>query len=202
MAPNIKGRNTLPQQGEMGESFANDSARFTLSIQGGSQGNTRRTRLRDYAAHSRRIFRRSKSNKTEAETVVDLRNAMENLRPTETSWHNKPKVFIHGELQTTSHVFVRNDAVRRSLSHPYEGPFEVIERTAKYFRLRMRQREVNISIDRLKPAFIANESLQQNIESTQTLQDTKSDHPATRTDSNISTKVTGSGRRIRFAKIK
>lgn len=136
------------------------------------------------------FFADQKSNKTESETVVDLRNAMENLRPTETSWHNKPRVFIHGELKTTSHVFVRNDSVRRSLSHPYDGPFEVIERTAKYFRLRMRRREVNISIDRLKPAFIANESLQQSIESAQTLQDTKSVHPATQTDANISTKDT------------
>lgn len=100
------------------------------------------------------FFDEQPTNKTVTETVNDLRNAMSNIRPNSTARHGKQKVFVHGDLQTTTHVFVRNDSIRRSLSHPYDGPFEIIERTPKYFKLKFANRESNVSIDRLKPAYL------------------------------------------------
>lgn len=81
---------------------------------------------------------------------------MNNLRPTSTSWHSTKPTFVHKSLETCTHVFVRNDSIRPSLSHPYQGPYEVIKRTPKYFMINSKGRQTNISIDRLKPAFSDN----------------------------------------------
>jgi len=60
-------------------------------------------------------------------------------------------------MNTTTHMFVRHDAPSGTLHSPYDGPFEVISRGNKAFKLRIRGKEVNISADRLKPAYIINE---------------------------------------------
>ena len=61
---------------------------------------------------------------------------------------------MHKDLLTTSHVFVRTDAVRKPLEQPYKGPFKVISRSDKFFVLDLNVRKDTVSIDRLKPAFI------------------------------------------------
>uniref|UniRef100_A0A182W7W3 Reverse transcriptase domain-containing protein n=1 Tax=Anopheles minimus TaxID=112268 RepID=A0A182W7W3_9DIPT len=86
----------------------------------------------------------------EAEFVENLRRAMRKIRPRENRKHS---IFMHRDLQTCKNVFVRNDSVRPLLSPPYEGPFAVINRTDKYFKVKMRGRTVNISVDRLKPPY-------------------------------------------------
>ena len=57
-------------------------------------------------------------------------------------------------LATVSHVFLRVDAVRRPLTPPYIGPFLVLERGPKTFKISKAGKEVTVSIDRLKPAFL------------------------------------------------
>lgn len=83
-----------------------------------------------------------------------LQQKMQLLRPVPDSNHAHHKVFESKELSSCTHVFVRNDAVKKPLQPPYDGPFLVIARTPKYFTISMRNREVNISKDRIKPAFI------------------------------------------------
>lgn len=61
--------------------------------------------------------------------------------------------FIHGELRTCTHVFVRDDTTRKPLTPAYNGPYAVIDRTDKFFKVQLPLRVTNISIDRLKPAF-------------------------------------------------
>lgn len=99
------------------------------------------------------FFDEHQSYRNETETVTDLRKDMAQLRPTNTSWHNKDRIFVHAELRTATHVFVRNDSVRPSLTLPYNGPYEVVERSPNYFKLRIGTHMKNVSIDRLKPAF-------------------------------------------------
>ncbi|XP_052871615.1 uncharacterized protein LOC128277216, partial [Anopheles cruzii] len=61
-------------------------------------------------------------------------------------------------LATSTHVFVRNNSVRPSLSTPYDGPYKVSERTDKFFTLLVNGKSVKISIDRLKPSYGAEDS--------------------------------------------
>ena len=55
-------------------------------------------------------------------------------------------------LLTATHVFLRIDAVKRPLTPPYEGPFPVLERSPKTFRILRHGKPVTVSVDRLKPA--------------------------------------------------
>ena len=61
---------------------------------------------------------------------------------------------VPSALNQTKFVFVRHDARRTLLHTPYDGPFEVIEGTPKYFTLQLGDKRDKISIDRLKPAFL------------------------------------------------
>lgn len=89
----------------------------------------------------------------ETDFVKQLSKVMNDLQPVAAAHHGKQNVFIFKSLNDCSHVFLRNDTVRSSLQFPYDGPYEVIERNDKFFKIRIRQREVNVSIDRLKPAY-------------------------------------------------
>ncbi|GFT06139.1 transposon Ty3-G Gag-Pol polyprotein [Nephila pilipes] len=79
---------------------------------------------------------------------------MEELKPRKSSPPRNQRIFVHKDLQTCSHVFVRVDRVKKTLEPPYEGPFTVIHRNEKYFTLLVKGKPVNISVDRLKPAHL------------------------------------------------
>ena len=61
---------------------------------------------------------------------------------------------IIGGLSTTTHVFIRHDAVRKPLQPPYDGPYPVVKRTDKYFTVDINGRHDTVSIDQLKPAHL------------------------------------------------
>ncbi|GBM17043.1 hypothetical protein AVEN_133311-1 [Araneus ventricosus] len=63
-------------------------------------------------------------------------------------------VFVHPDLRASSHVFVRCDTVKKPLEHPYQGPFKVIRRNEKFFKISVNKHQSRISIDRLKPAYV------------------------------------------------
>ena len=69
-------------------------------------------------------------------------------RPTQRTSH------IPDELSTATHVFIRQDGVRKPLQPPYDGPFPVISRTDKHFTISLKGRNDTVSIDRLKPAHL------------------------------------------------
>ena len=58
------------------------------------------------------------------------------------------------DLLTSEYVFVRVDAHRKPLTPPYVGPFRVIQRRKKNFKVDIGGRTDAISIDRLKPAHL------------------------------------------------
>ena len=60
-------------------------------------------------------------------------------------------------LNKAKFVFVRRE-VKKPLEIPYVGPYEVLERTDKYFKLQIGPREDKISIDRLKAALVDDKS--------------------------------------------
>lgn len=65
---------------------------------------------------------------TDPEIFIEkLRIHMRQLRAQPTAHHIKLRPFIHKDLQTCSHVFVREDAVRKPLDAPYNIPFKIVE---------------------------------------------------------------------------
>ncbi|GBM92185.1 hypothetical protein AVEN_115634-1 [Araneus ventricosus] len=67
--------------------------------------------------------------------------------------HSSAQIFVYKELVNCSHVFARQDAVRRPLQQPYDGPFQVLQRKAKDYKIQVKDKPIWISINRLKPVF-------------------------------------------------
>lgn len=85
----------------------------------------------------------------------DLTDAMH--RSQEQRKSSKP-TYIQKDINTCTHVFIRNDAVHKPLTPNYNGPYQVIKRNGKVFTLQLPLRRANVNIERLKPAFINNET--------------------------------------------
>lgn len=98
------------------------------------------------------LFENSKHT-PQSDFVQKLKATMQNLRATDTSHQNKSSIFVHSQLSKCTHVFVRVDKIKTSLTPPYDGPYAVEKRNDKVFTLTIKGKKVNISIDRLKPAY-------------------------------------------------
>ena len=85
--------------------------------------------------------------------VQRLSTFMRKLPAAETRIQNQ-QVHLPSDLSTCSHVFIRIDSVRNPLQQPYVGPFRVITRREKYFKVARQGRVETISIDRLKAAHV------------------------------------------------
>ncbi|XP_075526580.1 uncharacterized protein LOC142558316 [Dermacentor variabilis] len=57
-----------------------------------------------------------------------LRGIMNKLRATPPRQPTERRTDVRNELESCSHVFLRNGAVRRPLQAPYDGPFKVLRR--------------------------------------------------------------------------
>ena len=86
-----------------------------------------------------------------------LRRRIATLRPTAAARHTTQKTFVFKDLATATHVFLRSDFARSSLEPPYTGPYEVVSRNDKTFKIIINNKAVVVTIDRLKPAYILQE---------------------------------------------
>ncbi|KAF8787923.1 hypothetical protein HNY73_009472 [Argiope bruennichi] len=94
--------------------------------------------------------------------VSKFKALMQSINPISTSRHSVKPIYIHASLSTCSHVFLRVDSVKPPLSPPYTGPHPVISRKDKTFVLKINNKNVTVSIDRVKPAYVltgSNDSL-------------------------------------------
>ncbi|GFS60693.1 gag-Pol polyprotein [Trichonephila clavipes] len=133
-----------------------------------------------------------------SEFLLRPRETFQTLKPTPASCHSSTSCFLQAALKTCSHVFVRVKGLKPSLTAPYQGPFDVLSRTDKHFTIKINDRTSTISIDRLKPAFLLNDT-----DSTKKpFSVQKSSHPVVlppRLDQNVPIPATTrSGRRVRF----
>ncbi len=64
------------------------------------------------------------------------------------------RTYVNKDLATSTHVFVRHDAVRKPLQPPYDGPYRVLKRADKHYTLEVANRHEVVSLDRLKPAYM------------------------------------------------
>ncbi|BHF58900.1 hypothetical protein SprV_0100185500 [Sparganum proliferum] len=80
-----------------------------------------------------------------------LRQFMRTLSPVPPRSSASPS-YLEKDFATCSHVYLRCDRVRRPLEPPYDGPFRVLSRGPKTFRIQCDNREEVVSVDRLKAA--------------------------------------------------
>ncbi|XP_050520221.1 uncharacterized protein LOC126893774 [Daktulosphaira vitifoliae] len=136
--------------------------------------------------------------------VNRLRRHFNELKPQPTSWHGDKPTFIFKDLASSSHVLAYRNAPKGPLENPYEGPFPVISRHPRYYVIKIRNREVAVSFDRLKPAYVTRDSPDdlQGHEDRPQDQQPENQQPAddsfpedSHSDNN---RTTRSGRRVRF----
>ena len=84
--------------------------------------------------------------------VTELRKAMAQVLPPKATFAPLPSQ-IDLKLLSCDYVYVRNNA-KKGLDSQYLGPFKVLERHEKCFKLQLDKRIDTVAIDRLKSAFI------------------------------------------------
>jgi hypothetical protein len=89
---------------------------------------------------------------------TQLRRHMVRLRPVPAARHASPATFVHKDLHSCTHVFLRQDATRRALEPPYSGQYQVLSWKEKTLQLLVCGKPVTVSADRIKPAYVLNES--------------------------------------------
>lgn len=83
---------------------------------------------------------------------------MRNIRSSPTNHYIKRSPFVHKNLYDCTHVWLREDAVKKSLQPPYSGPYLVIKRISDYlFSIDILGKIVNVLTERLKPIFLPKE---------------------------------------------
>lgn len=89
-----------------------------------------------------------------AVTLDHLRNSISLMKPVTLSHKSLSTPFVFKDLKHCSHVFVRVDRKKPSLTPPYEGPYKVLDRTEKVFKIQIDNKIKTVSVDRIKPAYI------------------------------------------------
>jgi hypothetical protein len=90
-----------------------------------------------------------------ANLITRLRRHMARLRPVPASLHASSATFVHKDLNNCTHVFLCQDATRRAMEPPYNGPYQVFSRRKKTLQLLVRG---TVSADKVKPAYVLKEA--------------------------------------------
>ncbi|XP_068232032.1 uncharacterized protein [Palaemon carinicauda] len=72
---------------------------------------------------------------TDDSKLDHLREITDKFRPCLKTYKDRIREFTPKNLDDCDYVFIRVGAHRQSLTRPYRGPYEVVKRTAKSFRL-------------------------------------------------------------------
>lgn len=83
--------------------------------------------------------------------VARLRDIMRELMATPVRTHPQRNVHVDRELSTCTHLFIRNDSVRKPLQTPYSGPYKVLNRNKKYFTVDYKGHQDTVSLDHSLP---------------------------------------------------
>ncbi|KYQ60032.1 Pro-Pol polyprotein [Trachymyrmex zeteki] len=86
--------------------------------------------------------------------IEPFRKFIQRIRPIPTAHHICNKPFRYKDLHTCTHIFLRDDTVKRPLECPYSRPHRIIERISdRVFTIEVEGRRINVSTERLKPAY-------------------------------------------------
>lgn len=91
-----------------------------------------------------------------SDILYKVRQHFKNVR-SNLNHHCNPEtgIYIPKDMKDCKYVFIRT-IYKKALQQPYEGPYKVIEKNTKYFKVNIDNKIVVIPIDRLKPAITEN----------------------------------------------
>ncbi|GFU62980.1 transposon Ty3-I Gag-Pol polyprotein [Nephila pilipes] len=73
--------------------------------------------------------------------------------------HGQNTIFASKGLTKCSHIYLRTDSLKKGLEPSHEGPYKIVNRNEKVFQILRRGKEVSVSVDWLKPAYIPKEMM-------------------------------------------
>ena len=82
--------------------------------------------------------------------VAKMRQFARECRTSKTRVAQNPEVYLPRSLQTSTHVFIKNDLIKSNLTPTYDGTFEVRSRTDKTFSVIHRHKLLSVSINNVK----------------------------------------------------
>ena len=91
----------------------------------------------------------------ERSNIDNASSLMANQPFVENPWHDKKKsrARVPDDLWTAKRLLVCADEVQPSLAPKYTGPYRVLHRWRKCFRVQLDNRSGSVSIDRLRPFY-------------------------------------------------
>lgn len=66
-----------------------------------------------------------------SEEITKFLATIQSLVPTYTAYHSSQNIYVSQLLSSVSYVFIRNDSIRPSLTHSFDGPHSVLQRNSK-----------------------------------------------------------------------
>lgn len=132
------------------------------------------------------------------EFTARMKAFAEKIQPVPTQHHSQRKVFVYKNLATCSHVFLREEMLRSALQPAYTGPHEVIKRGAKFFKIKLKGKDVTVSVDRLKPAFILTDDTKPSQNQFERSPTPNLDLQPQQSEPSSTVRTTRSGRRVHF----
>ncbi|UYV66857.1 hypothetical protein LAZ67_4003114 [Cordylochernes scorpioides] len=76
--------------------------------------------------------------------LEDFKRAMASLKPAPSKPHGNRHVYVPKPLETCSHVYLRRDLILPPLAPPYDGPYEVLFRKPKIYKLKIKKRSTTL----------------------------------------------------------
>ncbi|GFT71814.1 pol polyprotein [Nephila pilipes] len=102
------------------------------------------------------FFDNTQADSYPTQLVEHICHHMRRLKSKPTVPDVKQAVYVHKNLKTCKHVFVRRDSIRHSLQAPCDEQFLVLKQSDKLFKVNVNGKSSTVFIDRLKPAFMTN----------------------------------------------
>ncbi|KAF8795396.1 hypothetical protein HNY73_003249 [Argiope bruennichi] len=91
---------------------------------------------------------------TMADKIVEMSPRGEQLALVQKDSSDVEKLLAKKTALENQIASMRMERVKKALEPSYEGPYPVLGRSEKYFTVQVKGKNVNISVDRLKPAYI------------------------------------------------
>lgn len=100
------------------------------------------------------FFTPQDENVSSPSTYVNrLREFFRHIQPTSPRHSSHRKLFRSQDLESCTHVFVRSELIKKSLTPAYDGPFKILQRSMKTMTLDLNGRQQVVTVDRIKPAY-------------------------------------------------